>query len=1263
MSSFRSKILRPLGLAAALTLLLAAAPAMAANLTWNTFQGGALPIDTNNDIYVDALAGAIYVAGETDQISWGSPVRPHSGGNDGFVARYDIDGTLVWLTFLGGAGSDAARALTGDGLRIYVAGNSSDTWGSPVEEHHGNVDAFVAALDPTTGALQWNTFAGSSRIEEAGDIHAHGGAIYTTGYVTVSPLGSNPGTTRANFARFDSAGNKAWERLVGTSAGNHQGRAIRVDSHGDLLILGSSTAAFPITGLTPARPYSGLTDAFLLKVRISDQAVQWFTFLGGPGLDIPWGLAVKFDNIYVTGSSESTWGSPVSPHQGREDGFVARLFDGSGSLSANTFLGSAARDYAYDIQVAANSGTRLYVAGASTAAWGTGVLRPYTGGVDGFAAELDLGLNQTHITFLGGPAFDRAAALGQLFDRLFVVGESNASWSESDCAGCPLRPYSGFTDGFLTRLPTRVSDLVVTKTDNRSQVFAGETIQYEIAVRNDGPDDISGAQVTDVLPAILQNVSWTCSGTGGASCTGSPGTGDIASTANLPNGGEVIYLVSATVPPNATGNLINTATVTALAADPDPGNNWDDDFSVIRRVADLEITKTDNLAQAAPGAAHQYTIVVSNLGPSDAPGTLVSDTFPAAFTGASWACVPTGGATCAAGSGSALTDTINLPVGSTVTYTVAGTINGGATGVLSNTASVAAGSGVSDLYPSNNTATDTTSLSAAADLAIDKDDGTKTVTAGGTTTYTIVASNAGPSPATGVTVSDSFPASLTGCNWTCTPSGAASCTAGPVSGDIADTVNLPAGDAVTYTATCNIDGGATGSISNTATVSGPDFDPNPANNSDSDIDGVGSAADLLIVKSDGRLIAAPGEQLVYAIAVTNFGGPSAVNGATVTDTFPPILQNVTWTCSNSGGGTCLTASGSGNLNAQVSLGANQSVEFTVFATIDPAAPAGTLTNTATVSSPVTDTNPTNNTATDTTALEPLADLVAVKSDGRTAVTGGEATSYQILVSNTGPSHAPSANVVDNFPAALTGATWTCSASAGATCTAAGSGNISDAVVSLPAGATLTYIVQATIDPDFVGTLSNTASVAASPAGLDPIVPNNAWTDTTEVFAGADLAITKTDYLDEAKAGDGIVYTIGVTNAGPSDVANALVNDALPSGLVGATWTCVASGGANCGAAAGAGDLNQNVSVPVGGSVTYSVSGTIDPSFADTLSNTATVTAGGVIDIDVDNDTATDNTDVSGGTPTPIPTLGGWGLGLLVLLFPLLAGRALRRRVA
>lgn len=1236
-------------LAAPLLVLLAAAPALGANITWNTFQGGQ-SIDRTNDVYVDDLTGEIYVCGQTDLVSWGSPVRPFSGNKDGFVAKFDANGTLVWLTFLGGAGLDNATALASDGQDIYVAGSSNASWGNPVVAHHGGQDAFVAALDPASGALQWNSFTGTSANEEAFDIDVDSDDIYVTGYQNI----------RALTFRLDGAGNLVWQRAIGNGRNPFQGRAIRVDSSGDLLVLGNAGAPFTeIPGLTPVRPHSGSVDAFLIKVRASDAAPLWYTYLGGPDKEFAAGLTELNDDIYVTGSSESSWGSPVHPYAGGvQDGWVAQLYAPNGTLLANTFFGSAGRDQAQGIHFNQDH-TALYVAGGSTASWGSSVLRPHTGGADGFLAELDLGLNPTHVTFLGGPALDVANAVGVFDDRVFVAGESGSSWSETDCAGCPLRPYTAYSDGFLARLPATVADLAVLKTDNRAQVYAGESIQYEIAVRNDGPDAVSGAQVSDVVPAILQGVSWTCSGTGGATCTGSPGTGDVASTVNLPVGGEVIYLVSATLPPSATGNLHNTATVTSAAADPNPGNNSDDDFSFIRRVADLGIRKTDFLPQANPGSPHDYTILVENLGPSDAPGTLVTDTFPVDFTNASWTCATSGGATCNPGSGSVLTDTISLPAGGLVNYTVTGTINPFATGVLSNTATVAAGSGVNDLYTPNNSATDTTSLAAAADLAITKDDGVTTVTAGGNTTYTIVALNLGPSDSANVAVNDAFPAALS-CSWTSIAAGGATGNTAGSGATLAQTLSMPAGASVIYTVTCAIDPGATGTITNTATISGPVFDPNSVDNSATDIDGVDEAADLVILKSDGRLIAAPGEQVVYGIAVTNLGGPSAVTGATVTDTFPAVLQNVTWSCSGSGGGTCLTPSGSGNLNAQVNLGPNQSVEFTVFATIDPAAPAGALTNTATVTSPVADTDPANNSATDTTALEPLADLVVLKSDGRTAVTGGEATSYQILVSNTGPSHAASATVTDTLPAELLGATWTCSASAGATCTAAGSGNIND-MVSLPAGATLTYTLQATIDPNFVGTLSNTVSAATTPAGLDPISPNNAWTDTTEVFAGADLAITKTDYLDEAKAGDPHLYTIEVTNAGPSDVANALITDTIPSELLDVAWTCTATGGATCGPSPGTGDLLEAISVPVGGSVTYSVAGTIAPFFSGTLSNTATVTADGVIDIDVDNDSATDTTEVGGLTVQEIPTLGEWGMALLTALLAAAALFVLHRR--
>src|SRR6185295_7855108 len=171
------------------------------------------------------------------------------------------------------------------------------------------------------------------------------------------------------------------------------------------------------------------------------------------------------------------------------------------------------------------------------------------------------------------------------------------------------------------------------------------------------------------------------------------------------------------------------------------------------------------------------------------------------------------------------------------------TISPSATGTLSNTATVAAPGGVTDPTPGNNSATDTDTFGAQADLAITKTDGVTTATPGGSVTYTIVASNAGPSAATGATVSDTFPASLT-CTWTCVGAGGGTCTAAG-SGNISDTVNLPSGGSVTYTASCTVSAAATGTLSNTATVTAPGgvTDPTPGNNSATDSDTLAANAD------------------------------------------------------------------------------------------------------------------------------------------------------------------------------------------------------------------------------------------------------------------------------------------------------------------------------------------------------------------------------------------------------------------------------------
>lgn len=134
------------------------------------------------------------------------------------------------------------------------------------------------------------------------------------------------------------------------------------------------------------------------------------------------------------------------------------------------------------------------------------------------------------------------------------------------------------------------------------------------------------------------------------------------------------------------------------------------------------------------------------------------------------------------------------------------------------------------------------SAGADADLAITKTDGLDQVNQGETLTYTIEVNNNGPDDVIGATVTDAFPADLS-CTWTCIASAGGSCTAGPVTGDIADVVDLPAGGIATYSAVCDVAGTASGTLSNTATVAAPGgvTDPDPGNDEATDTTAVNQA--------------------------------------------------------------------------------------------------------------------------------------------------------------------------------------------------------------------------------------------------------------------------------------------------------------------------------------------------------------------------------------------------------------------------------------
>ena len=368
--------------------------------------------------------------------------------------------------------------------------------------------------------------------------------------------------------------------------------------------------------------------------------------------------------------------------------------------------------------------------------------------------------------------------------------------------------------------------------------------------------------------------------------------------------------------------------------------------------------------------------------------------------------------------------------------------------------------------------------------------------AGVTDTYTIVVANSGPNDISGIGVADTFPTLLTGETYTATQTGGASGFTASGNGSIQDTVAMPANSTITYTATALIPSSGTGTLSNTATVTGPVGlnDPNLANNSATDTSTIRFKADLNVTVTDSGAIA--GAKDTYTIVVAN-AGPSDVTGAVVADTFPALLTGVTFTASQNGGASGFTHSGTGNINDTVTMPANSSITYVPSGTI-PESASGTISNTATVTAPngVTDPNPGNNSATDTSTITFQADLTVSVDDNKTTYTPGQGDTYTIVALNNGPSNVTGVDVTDIFPSVFTDVTFTATQTGGASgFTDSGTGDIGDTAVTMPVGSRIVYTAHGTISASARGPLSNTATVTAPARVTDPNLTNNSKTDT------------------------------------------------------------------------------------------------------------------------------------------------------------------------
>ncbi|MBB6500680.1 Ig-like domain-containing protein [Pedobacter cryoconitis] len=795
----------------------------------------------------------------------------------------------------------------------------------------------------------------------------------------------------------------------------------------------------------------------------------------------------------------------------------------------------------------------------------------------------------------------------------------NANASITNTAS--ITPPAGVTN------PTPVTSTVTTTTSasanvrivksGPANVGAGEMIQYELSISNAGPSTAVGTVIVDNLPAGVLNPTWTVTTSGGATASVPNGNGNVNLTANIPSGtGLVTVMVSGNVDPAlADGtSMPNTATANSTVPDPQTSNNTAVLPTTISNNPDFRVSKSGP-ATANVGDPISYRIIVTNSGLGNITGASINDIVPADVSVTNWTATALYASKIAGIPNNVVTGTTNtisipsadIDAGSSnaIEIIVNGTVLPSAGASFTNTVTVVAGA--------THSSSVVTSVNKSTDLRVEKQ-GPQSVAAGDHISYTLKVFNNGTVDATGLTINDVVPASVTVNNWTATVVGTATITSGTSgnSNTVQTIGNIPGGDnsnyiLITINGTVPSNTVASPIINNASLVLPAGLaDYNLANNTATVTTTVTNNPTLQVSKS-GPQTAVAGQQVHYVIQVSN-NGPSDATAVNITDPLPAQLINYTWTATSSGTAAITSTPTTGTTNpvvtANIPQGAGNIITINVTGTVDPAF-TGTMTNTASAQIGV---NPAVTSPTVNTVVSKVT-AISIRKSGPASTSPGLPITYTLEVTNAGPSNATAAAITDAIPAILQNVSWTASAQNGAAITtgATGTGNALNVVANIPGAvnARVLITITGTIPSSATADIVNTATVTPTEPGNPPVNSNQV---TTALTRTPGLVLVKSGPATAA-SGQQITYTLNLSNAGPSDAVNTAISDLVPAAVQNVTWTTTATGAAvvNSGATGTGNQMTANVNVPVGAAITVTITGTIDPTFNNTLTNQAVAT--------------------------------------------------------
>ncbi|APF27163.1 hypothetical protein NPD7_2002 [Clostridium sporogenes] len=669
-----------------------------------------------------------------------------------------------------------------------------------------------------------------------------------------------------------------------------------------------------------------------------------------------------------------------------------------------------------------------------------------------------------------------------------------------------------------------LADISIIKTGSPNPVMSGETLTYTIDVSNFGPSLAENVTLSDVIPLEITGAEFSTDG--GVTFNPWPGSFNIGT---LLNGETRTILIRGTVAPVAPGFITNTADVTSTTPDPNPSNNTSTSVIEVNestQVADVGVFKSVEMNPVTPGEMVLYPIRVSNLGPADAQNVTLTDAIPPEITGAEFS--TDGGVTFNPWPGSF--DIGTLTAGETRNILIRGTVSPSATEIISNTAEVS--STTEDPNPSNNTSTVDVMVVPSADVSVTKTAAPNPVTPGEILTYTINVSNAGPSNAQNVVLTDAIPASIIGAEF----SADGGVTFNPWPGSL-DIGTLLSGETRTILIRGTVSSSATGTITNTVNIASSTPDPNLDNNESTIITEVNALADISVIKTGSPNPIVTGEILTYTIVVSN-AGPADAQNVILNDEISPNV--IAPEFSIDGG---VTFNPWPTIYVIGTLSAGETRTILIRGTVSPSA-TGVISNTTSVISSTPDPNLDNNESTTMIEVNPAADIGVIKTSSPNPVMPGELLTYIIDVTNAGPADAQNVVLDDAISPDIIAPEF--SIDGGVTFNPWPTIYV---IGTLPAGETRTILIRGTVSPSATGVITNTAAVTSSTP--DPNPNNNESTVNTEVSAGvsADVSVVKTAITKQVRPGDTVVYTIVVSNSGPSDAQNVVLTDTIPPEII------------------------------------------------------------------------------------------------------------------